>query len=270
MNRTFFPFIVAFLAASSLTACKDSPPTLTDEQVLTLFGERHAFSENHAPLTISNHIEECVSILSGINTDIYKDMPTEMLGVMKTSCRQDFQKTLSDPDRNLFGLTLKHLEDPKLAEQIVHVREQAREQAEAIRKGEEEKRVLEKRTSDEKLIADAQARANALLSSLDERLERINTLCIELEGAKATFEKQKSHAPLLYTKPDACWDSYADNLRDRAKDVVRHLAELQLDPASAQEPAIPDFGIADPKRLDSDQADVEKVIQDLKKEIEAE
>src|SRR5690606_15118147 len=99
-----------------LTACGNSVPEATDEQLLSLVGNKQTFMGSTVPLSISKRTVECVRVLSGVDEAIYKDMPSEMLGTFKTQCRQDFSERVANKDKNPLGFTIEAFENKELAE----------------------------------------------------------------------------------------------------------------------------------------------------------
>jgi len=145
MKRKIFTAWCMLIAFGMLSACQESPPKLSDEQVLNIFGKKSWFSNSDKPATIWEETEKCVRALSGLDPDLYQDMSKESFGSFKTQCRQDLLEFIMDPQRNTVDLKLEHMENPKLAEQITRVRAQSLAAEAEWNKKEEERDKQEKR-----------------------------------------------------------------------------------------------------------------------------
>jgi len=123
--------LLAACCAFLLAGCSDAPDA-TDEELITLLAEKQwTLDRDQAPWVIPLKIEECASILSGLNAEITKDAPAEMIGAFKTECRKKLDTLLKDTTRNTKGFELKHFESKKLAQRIIEARKASLAIAEA-------------------------------------------------------------------------------------------------------------------------------------------
>lgn len=125
---TYKGMVLAGCAVLALAGCKKDLSEITDDQIVALvsrdaggFGTMFGApaEESDRPKRISKAALECVDYLSGSNAEIVQDMPKEMLGIMKTECRQMFHANLNDPAINTAKLEMEDFERPEFAA-LVH------------------------------------------------------------------------------------------------------------------------------------------------------
>ncbi|MBF8222384.1 hypothetical protein [Halomonas sp. 328] len=256
MNITRKTRLLAFSALPVLTACGDSIPQATDEQLLTLLGNSREVRGEQLPPSIPRSVEECVRLLSGLEDEVVKDIPAEFLGQMKAECRSGLRNHLEDPERNPMGLELAHFDERELGERISDLAEPSREAAQqAATEAQERYRQAQ--------IDDAKEAVAGLLSSLDERLATFNNLCSELSDSREAAQAQGISLPtnLRYYTPPPCNGHYAEQLRTQAENLEERLSSIQ--PSTGSLFLMPHLGAADPERLDGFQEDLESSIQEI-------
>nr|WP_313015153.1 hypothetical protein [Brucella intermedia] len=258
-----------FIALLTLSACQESPPEITDDQVLDLFGSKSSFSSNDAPATISKQTEECARLLAGLDSAVYKDMPEEMLGSIKTACRKNFQEIIADTQRNTFGLKLEHMENVELAEQITRARAQSIEKAKAAAQAKRGKEAAEKLAKDQEAIAAAKKKASLLETSLDDHLAALKEKCAEWKTTMVALKERKLLSVASQLSPNACYRNYEENIRRQARNIIEQVSKLEAKPDSIMGPAIPYFGVADPESMNQQVTKVEEAIASIKAEAAA-
>jgi len=159
---------LALVAGGLLVGCGSGVPEVTDEDIIAFLGETMGRGESAPPATINKGAVECAEILSGLNADVLKDMPEEWLGLEKTSCRESFNRFVTDRARNTKGFKLEHFENKDFARRIAVAAEKSR----AIYAEFNAKRTAERE------------RQEAL-----ERAQRLEQAEKELEQARADFEQ---------------------------------------------------------------------------------
>ena len=119
--------ISSSLVVLILTGCKTNVPAATDEQLINIFSKvpfmTFVLPKDDEPKQIYKEVTECVELLSGMNKEIYVDMPKDMLGVFKTECRKMMQGLFDNTEKNTVGLRLTDLENTKFAERILNLSE---------------------------------------------------------------------------------------------------------------------------------------------------
>ncbi|RCL02203.1 MAG: hypothetical protein JSC189_000716 [Candidatus Tokpelaia sp. JSC189] len=262
MKKRTLAVSAILIASLTLSACEKSAPKISDEEVLTLLGEKVAFSKDDMPLSISKRTEECARMISGLDTNVYKDMSKEMLGSFKTACRKDFQKIISDPQRNTVGLKLEDMENAKFSEQITRVRVESLEKAKtaeiANAKARKEKAAAEKLAKNQEVIAAARQKGKLLETALEPHLAELKEKCAEW----------KLISGISQFSPYACYKNYEDSLRKQAQNVIDQISKLEAKPESIVDPSLPYFGIADPEAMGEELRNVENEVAAMKEEIE--
>ncbi|PRD43542.1 hypothetical protein C5748_09730 [Phyllobacterium phragmitis] len=216
--------VVAACIAPFLVACSDSVPEATDQQLLEIIGSSSSFLGSDSPLSIPRSAVECVRVLSGLDADIYKDMPAEMLGAFKTGCRQEFAERLKDESRNPLGFTLESFENKDLAERITKLKETSDE---ANRVAAEEKREREKAESLAQAEAEleaARAEYRSFVASIDDRVSTAAPLCDEwLLNQASAKEKARNSVWAYRSAPEICKEATITQIRALAG---KHLETL--------------------------------------------
>lgn len=214
----------ALLLFASLSACKPSLPEATDADIVKLVGGGGFLSMSNDQTRISKGTEECARALSGLDDELFKDAGPEMLGMLKTDCRQRFQTMISDPKRNPLGFELAHFESPELAERIANIRaaQLAEEQAE------KERLAAEKIGQVKAEIASAQKEATDMLANLDEWGARFRKSCDawEMLRKKMTDLKMIPEKSSDGLRPQLCgknaWSQARENIETNAAKVLAY------------------------------------------------
>lgn len=248
--------LLAFTALPILTACGDSIPEASDEQLLTLLGNSREVRGEQLPPSIPRGVEECVRLLSGLEDEIVKDIPADALGQMKANCRSGLRDHLEDPERNPMGLELAHFDERELGERISALAEPSREAAQqAATEAQERYRQAQ--------IDDAKEVVAGLLSSLDERFVTFAELCTDLDDAREAAQAQSVSLPahLRFYNPQPCNDYYAEQVRTQAETLEERLSSME--PSTGSLFLMPNVSAADPERLDALQEELESRIQEI-------
>lgn len=260
---------LALSLAPALAACGDKVPEATDDQLLQILASDSVFSSSDRPLSIPKSAVECVRVLSGLDEEIFKDMPAEMLETMKTGCRQELDKHLKDEAKNPMGFQLAHFENKELAERITKLKETSDE---ANRKAAQERRQHEEREARakaERELEELKSQYAGFVQSIDQRIQSARPICDEWIAAQTALKKKKNKwNNWSYRQPSPiCTDGIAQ---------IRTTAATHLDTLSATEVSgrgtffnfnKPYFGNASPEWLDEQvkklNEDVERMKVDL-------
>jgi len=160
---------VAALAVlvSATAATVDAKAAMTDETLVGIFGDGKS--------SIPQMAQDCIRLLTGLDAAIYKDMPDDAVGVLKTQCRKDLQRRLDDPARNPEGLSLADVEQESVARLVTEYR--ARKKAAASKAHEAKKAAA----AEENKAAWLKERDEvvAYYSGLDVAFSGIEALCRE-------------------------------------------------------------------------------------------
>lgn len=256
MNSTLKTGLLAFIALPILSACGNSVPEASDEQLLTLLGDVREVRGETLPPSLSRGLEECVRLLSGLENEVVKDIPDEIIGQMKADCRSGLRNYLEDPDRNPMGLELAHFEDRELGERISALAEPSREAAQQAATEAQER-------YQQAQIDDAKEEVANLLSSLDERFATFSDLCTNLAEARETAQAQSVSLPahLRFYNPQPCNDYYAEQVRTQAEKLEERLSSTE--PSTGGLFLMPSFGATDSKQLDTLQEELESRLQEI-------
>jgi len=164
LKRTF----LAGCAVASLSACKSDISDVSDMELLSLVGN------GKDPAQITARTRECAEILGGINRAVYKDMPEEMIGIVKTDCRKLLKGWLEDSDRNSTELTLEDFDREDLAKRILSLSDaqqavlaKQRDEARAAKIGKLKAELIEVTAAGQKLHSDLKERREALVPACD-------------------------------------------------------------------------------------------------------
>jgi len=276
MKSRIFTTCVVLVLLEILSVFQKSLPKLSDEQVLNIFGERSWFSRSDEPITIWWETEKCVRALSGLDPDLYQDMSKESFSSFKTQCRQDLLKFIMDPQRNTVDLKLKHMKNPKLAEQITRVRAQSlaakaewekmlreKHEAEVERKNAEQR--AEELAKKQEEIAQVKEKAKVLETTLENRLAIIKTKCREWKTTMLDLRERKLIHAINQFEPYACMKNYEKSVRMDAKEILEKISKLEAQPDTYIERY---FGHADSSSMDHELEDIEKTIEKIKAEAE--
>ncbi|MCB5205506.1 hypothetical protein LH464_23975 [Neorhizobium sp. T786] len=258
------PLKAALLGAVVLpvvTACGDGLPQATDAQILAMLGES-PFDPDDGPSTIPRRTEECPRVLSGLDQAIYKDMPSDMLGMFKTDCRTNLAKIISDTSRNPLSYSIEDFENKELAARISRIaadaavksqefRESARKQAEADK--------IRARTEE---IADAKRQVKQQIASLDAQFGHIDQLCSEWDREYASAKERNRYLARL--KPDTCDDKFKFRVRKEANDTLAVISSLKVETEFYGRSLIPHYNGANAAYLTERIANLSWRIDELK------
>jgi len=209
--------------APVLAACGEKTPEATDAQLLDLLGSRSTFIRSDAPLRISRSTVECVRLIANLDEDILKDMPAEMLGVMKTECRRELDNRLKDEAANPMGFQLAHFENSELAERITQLKESTDE---ANRQAEQERRQREEdeaRASAERELEDLRTQYAAFVASIDERLSAARPLCDDWLSTQEALKQKDNWTNWAYRQSSSICTDDVEQIRAQA---AQHLDAL--------------------------------------------
>lgn len=238
-------------------------PNLTDGEVLALLKADRYFgtlSQEHP--TIAKRIVQCVGLISGIDDEVYKDMPGDSLGMMKSGCRQELKAIIDDPLQNPKGVTLEAFENKEFARQIIKVKSQSDAEAKAAQ---EEKRKSEEAAAvalKEKQLSDFKALWHKSSSSLEKRLIENQALCEQYQASINVLREQKKwNALFKYNKPKACESDYGDRVRQILKDSWTQIGKADTTKTYM---FLPDLYLAHPEALEEATNFVKSEIEKLK------
>lgn len=208
---TFFLF-----SALALAGCKTDLTKVTDAQLLSLLADVSQFSaafntdeDNIPPAQITPRMKECFTLLSGTNAEIYKDLPEDMIGIVKTDCRKDLDLRLKDQSRNDTQLALDDFMRADLAERVFTLADTQQAALTvwiAEERAAEEARLEQKRVEQEqnKIAQDNELRAKissdlasriveveTMLGAVQERRAKIVGLCETLTALHADLKSKR-------------------------------------------------------------------------------
>jgi hypothetical protein len=214
-----------------LGACQAKDTNATDEQLLTLFGEKSWRSERPG-LQISKSTIECIRLLSGLDDQIYKDAPAEMLGVIKTECRKSFDGKLGNEELNSIGLTFKDIESQAFAERLTALKLGVDAEMDAREKASREKIQAERIAKIKAAIAGAENEVTRFSGELAARLLEISGLCEDWKRLKEQLTKTDRNSPYRWRlTPNTCQKSYHDNVRQQIQTTLERVAKLKTQDA---------------------------------------
>lgn len=146
--------VTTFGVASSFAA-----PNATNAQLMNLLGDAPLSEPTDEPGPTRQMIE-CLQLLSGVDNDIFRGAPKELVGEIGVDCRRMIKTRTQDPRLNPMGFKVEDLENPQLARRILsaaqardaHMRQGAAKRADDIRQQEAdaERRAAEAREAREK------------------------------------------------------------------------------------------------------------------------
>lgn len=215
---------VLLLSGVGMAGCGSDVPDVSDEQLLSFLGTKNVWESDDAPLTIAERTEECAELLSGLNADVYadvyKDMPSDIKGMYKTDCRENFQKLINDKSKNTYGFTLASFEDKKLAKRIVRVSQEAREK--------QQRRLWAKaKAAKEEAEQKRSAYINAFqifVNELDTKLAALPNRCRMLEEKRQMTRNTRSQSiSWVYDMPSFC-KMPTENIKQQA---LHNLEKIQ-------------------------------------------
>lgn len=269
---------LAGLALIGLAGCKSNLADTTDEQLVQLLAGGGFFGSvesDDRPPQITRRTVECIEILSGSRAEVYKDMPAELAGMMKTDCRQFLQGRLDDPKRNTTTLELSDFESAEMMERVTSIAAKQEAALTAL----QEQRAAERREAEEqdrkarreKLVAElveAQAAIADLKAELQKRLDRITPACAALVDAREKLTQKNWEHPLLLPQLDVrCVEEPL--LANEKFAVLRYEEQLsQIEAQMTQEqnmrgsvPGLPALNLA---RIDDQIAKIEREAKEVR------
>ncbi|MBG0511107.1 hypothetical protein I3J13_20205 [Agrobacterium sp. MOPV5] len=278
MKRLVSTIAITLFWGLSLSSCTESAPEMSDDQILLLFSSTSLFSTSaDAPKTIPKKAEECVRLLSGLEEAVFKDMPQEMLGQLKTECRQTISERLRDPALNPKNLKLEHVETAEFAQRLTTVRAKSQEEAKAFAARENERREAElaKQEQDQQrrriqeaaeAIKNAQTQLASIKDDLPKRLTEAATACAEFDQAKEDLRKRDRRSPVLNRawRPNVCQKNYAERASRQLHQIEQAVEKMASDKNSLFLPSMPFLGEADPNKITAEIEKMQETIRDMK------
>lgn len=256
-----FPRTCIFLLMVSLAGCGDAAPKMDDQQILELFGVRGYFNADAGQKTIPAMTLDCLRLISGLDKEIYKDLPTEAAGRIKTDCRKKFSILLADQKRNPLGLTLAQLETRGFAERVAKAQENAEAAIAANRQAEQERKEQEKARAEAeriksrmKFVEQQKARFAAISANLDDKLSALSAACEAWDVEYAAMKLRNPRSPTVFTslRSTRCSQSFQLAVRKALKQAENYVARLSDSINSYGPLSAANFGYADPKSMDKE------------------
>lgn len=268
---TNWRFAAGTVLLALLSACGDGVPEATDEQLLSLVGNKQTFTGSTAPLSISKRTVECVRVLSGVDEAIYKDMPSEMLGSFKTHCRQDFSERVANKDKNPLGFTLEAFENKELAERITKLKTTS-DESNRIAAEKERERIQTERVAKMKAALDGERKQfQEFVNSIDSRVKKAAPGCEEWSKLQSAAKAKEKYSTWSYRKaPEICSEEGLTTLRQTVKKNQDYLAKQEIRSDSFGIGfSKPYYGIATAEWFDNQFARLEKEIAQMKDVVSA-
>lgn len=260
ISKTFPFFFAAILAG-----CSDSLPEMSDQQILELFADRTFRLSANQPLTIRKNTEECIRLISGMDKEIYKDMPEEVSGQIKTSCRKAINERLSDTELNPMELTLQQVETGSFAERLTKVRANAETAAKQFVEAEQERKKSETIQKHQAIIDKAKNKLAEAKAQLEDRLKSAAKLCSEWKAERELLKQRDRRSPLLnHYSSYICETGFAKTVYRDLAGAEERIAKMKVNPDSLFAPAEPYFGRADIQTIEDEMAKLNKQTEAMK------
>lgn len=261
-------FIAAALAISLVAAC-DPVPDASDDQLMKLVGESSMFGSDDKRLAISRSRLECVRLLADLDKAIYKEMPTEILGRIKTDCRKNLDTVLKDTARNPMGFKLEHFENKNLAERISQLKAKTDEQAKLAAAAERTRLEAAARAKSEERLKKAREQIATVVASLDAQLGDADSLCNAHKTLKTRIQQQNIRSAYRYKiLPSLCRSNALDDVRSQVTKVANEIAKASVTGSGTFYTVnIPYFGAADPEWLAKELTAVRNEVDAMKAEV---
>lgn len=258
--------LLSFLA---LTACKKDLTAITDDQILTVFGEINPLFT--ATVTIPEVSVECIKKEAQLSIPEFDEAPAEMRAYFIVLCDQMFNETFEGPDAVDLPIERADLSDKEFAQRIFDLAAMVDDDARKAR----ELYILESRRQRE---AEDEAELNALreqhrtelsdaqefLSNLNERKELAVILCSEYfeahNAAHTIAVWGKIERDENFEVPSICGGFPRESIFTRFNDYVARLED--------HTPRIGLFSTSIPKRPDVSLDLVDQEIEDLPSKTE--
>lgn len=260
-------FTATVLALSSLAAC-DQVPDASDDQLMQLVGESFSFGSDDKRLTISRSRLECVRLLADLDKAIYKEMPNEFMGRVKTDCRRNLDSLLKDAAKNPLGFKLEHFENKNLAERISQLKAKTDEQQKLAAIAERTRLEIEARAKAEERLNKAREQIATVVASLDSQLSDAGSLCTIHKTLKTHLQQQNIRSAYRYKmQPSLCRNNALDEVRSQVKKVENEIAKASVTGSGTFYTVnIPYFGAADPDWLAQELTAVRNEVDGMKAE----
>jgi chromosome segregation ATPase len=202
----YYKTFMAGCAALALAGCKTDISEITDDQLLSLLGN------GSSPAQITEGTRECVEVLGGVNEAVYRDVPGDVMGMMKTECRKQLQGWLDDPRRNSTELQVSDFDREDLAQRIIALDDAQAAERETQREAEEAERAAQREAEAAARIeemgaelAEVTAQAQELRSAFEARREVLAPACETLRGLREELQaKNRVHSLFNRGLPSAC------------------------------------------------------------------
>ena len=118
----------------------NSPPAATDAELLQLLGDSRPPEDRG----IADGAVKCLGLISGLDQEVLKGAPKEVVGQFDIACRKELNQRLEDKDRNPRGFVLSDFENKELAQRVKTLAAaRAAERQAKVNKAAEEARVAE-------------------------------------------------------------------------------------------------------------------------------
>ncbi len=245
---------LAGCTALALAACKDALADVSDEQLIALVGD------GGEPAQITRRTRECAELLGGINEVVYQDLPEEMLGLVKTDCRQMFQGWLNDPERNSMELALEDFDRADLAQRIV-VLDDTQEARQAEQRAGERAVEIEAMKVE---LAEVSAESHELKASLQERRDILVPACMELQALRDELrEANRMHDLFVRGLPNICTGEPLRREVEQIEGLEANIDSFELPaPGEAQFRVVPRLPSINLEEIDAGIVQVEEVTAD--------
>ena len=216
----------------ALSACKAKSDTATNEQLLLLFGEKPLFADG-PDLQISKTTIECIRLISGLDEQLYKDAPAEMLGRIKTQCRIELDAKLKNATLNPLGLTLKDVEEKGLADRLTALKQRVDAQLEAKAEAAREHELAVQRAKIQDVLAKTEKETTQFANSLTAQFNDIVGLCDTWRKQKEQLVKADKHSKYRWRiMPSPCEQSFRDNVQRQLLAANKQLDQVKAKPAN--------------------------------------
>lgn len=216
----------------ALSACKAKSDTATDEQLLLLFGEKSLFADS-PDLQISKTTIECIRLISGLDEQLYKDAPAEMLGGIKTQCRIGLDAKLKNEALNPVGLTLKDVEERALADRLTALKQRVDAQLKAKAEAAREQELAARKTKIQDALTKTEKETTQFANSLTAQFNDIVGLCDSWKKQKEQLVKADKHSKYRWrTTPSPCEQSFRDNVQRQLLATNKQLDQVKAKPVN--------------------------------------
>lgn len=223
-----------------LSGCQAKSETLSDEQLVLIFGEKPMFAEG-SDLQISKKTVECIRLISGLDEEIYKDAPTDMLGRIKTECRMDLDTKIKHTKVSDVKLTLNDIGNKAFAERLTTLKQRIDTELKAKAEAARKKELSDKTAKIQYTLASAEEEATQFAGSLETQFRNLDRLCGDWKKLKDQIVKADKNSKYRWrTTPTACGQTFRENLQHQTATTAKRLAEAKAkQPSEVSEFSIP-------------------------------